>query len=153
MNLMWQVTIHAPILLPVVIKSMIKLMTQPPKDGFEESSAPPNDFMPAADHAVMAQPGRIEIMQQVMKGVMKQGTKGPAWDYRLCVREWGFDLAEIKIPLLMFHGEQDRNYPLELVQRVAKDLPKAQLLTYPEDGHLSTYSNHFDEIANALLPD
>jgi hypothetical protein len=42
---------------------------------------------------------------------------------------------------------------LELVQRVAKDLPRTELLTYPSDGHLSTYINHFDEIAKALLPD
>jgi pimeloyl-ACP methyl ester carboxylesterase len=153
MNLMWRLTIHTPILLPLILKTVTKMISQPPKDGFEGTSAPPNKILPAADHAVMAQPGRIEINQQIMKEVMKQGTKGPAWDYRLCVWEWDFDLAEIQIPLTLFHGEQDRNYPLELVGRVAKDLPSAKLLTFPQDGHVSTYINHFDEIAEALMPE
>lgn len=153
MNLMWRVTIHAPFLLPFVLKTMTKMMSQPPKGGFEQASAQPNEILPAADHAVMAQPGRIAINQRILNEVMRQGTKGPAWDYRLCVREWDFDPAEIQIPLTLFHGEQDKNYPLALAQRVANILPRAQLVTYPEDAHISTYINHFDEIAKALMPD
>ena len=151
MNLMWRVTIHAPILMPVIIKSMTKMISQPPKNGSEETSAPPNKYFPPADLAVMAQPGRMEINQRIMTEGIRQGTQGPVWDYRLSVREWDFDFEEIQIPLILFHGEQDRNYPLELVQRVAKDLPSTKLLTYPNDGHLSVYYNHFDEIAKALM--
>jgi pimeloyl-ACP methyl ester carboxylesterase len=152
MNLMWQVTKYAPILLPNILKMMIKMMTQPPKGGFEKDSAPPNNIMPAADHAVMAQPGRIAINQQVLSETLKQGTKGPVWDMRLYAQEWDFDVTEIQIPLTLFHGEQDKNYPLAFVQRVVNSLPYAQLITYPEDGHISTYANHFDEIAKALMP-
>jgi pimeloyl-ACP methyl ester carboxylesterase len=151
MNQMWRVTIHAPILLPIIIKTMTKMMSQSPKNGFEEISAPPNKYFPAADHAVMAQPGRMEITQHIMKEAINQGTQGPAWDYRLCVREWDFDPAEIIIPVTLFHGEEDRNYPLSLVERVVSKLPYAELITYPEDGHISTYTNHFDEIAEALM--
>jgi pimeloyl-ACP methyl ester carboxylesterase len=153
MNMMWQATTHAPILLPFILKMMTKMMSQPPKNGSEQTSAPPNKMMPAADHAVMAQPGRIAINQQIMREVMKQGSKGPVRDMRLYVREWDFDPAEIQIPLILFHGERDKNYPLALVKRVANTLPCTQLITYPEDGHVSTYINHFDEIAKALLPD
>jgi pimeloyl-ACP methyl ester carboxylesterase len=153
MNLIWQVAIHAPILLPPILKTMTKMMSQPPKGGSEQDSAPPNKIMPAADHAAMAQPGRIEIFQRSLSEALKQGTKGPAWDIRLYVREWDFDLAEIQIPATLFHGAQDRNYPLALVERVANSLPYVKLVTYPEDGHISTSANHFDEIAKALMPD
>jgi len=153
MNLQWQVAIHAPILLPFMLKMMIKLMTQTPKDGFEQASAQPNKILPAADHAVMTQPGRMAINQRVMNEVVKQGLKGPVWDMHLYVQEWDFDPAEIQIPLTLFHGEEDRNFPVGLVQRMVKRLPRAELITYPKDGHISTYTNHFDEIAKALLPD
>lgn len=152
LNMMWQVTAHTPILLPFVIKYLSKLMSQPPKGGFDQDSTP-NNIMPAVDNAVMVQPGRIEINQLILSETLKQGTKGPAWDMRLYVREWDFDPAETQIPLTLFHGEQDRNFPLILVQRVAKNLPHTQLVTCPEDGHLSTQVNHFDEIAKALMPD
>jgi len=151
MSLQWQLAKRAPILLPPMLKLMIKMMSQPPKDGFEQDSAPPNNIMPAADHAVMAQPGRIAINQQVLSETIRQGSKGPVWDMRLYVREWDFDPAEIQIPVILFHGEQDWNYPLALVERVTNYLPNAQLITYPEDGHISTYVNHFDEIAKALV--
>jgi pimeloyl-ACP methyl ester carboxylesterase len=153
LNMMWQVATHAPFLLPFVIKFLSKMMSQPPKGGFDQDWTPPNNIMPAVDHAVMAQPGRIASNQRILSETLKQGTKGPAWDMRLCVREWDFDPAEIKIPLVLFHGEQDRNFPLALVQRAANHLPHAQLVTYPEDGHISIHVNHFDEIAKALLPD
>jgi len=153
MNLMWQVAIRAPFLLPLILRTMTKLMSRPPKRGFEQDAPPPNKFLPAADHAAMAQPGRIAINQRILSEVMRQGTRGPAWDYRLCVRKWDFDIAEIQIPVTLFHGEQDRNYPLALVERVANSLPCVKLETYPEDGHISTYVNHFDEIAEALVPD
>ena len=153
LNLMWQVTAHAPIFLPFILKMMTKMMSQPPKAGSEKASAPPNNIMPAADHAVMAQPGRIAVNQKVLGEAMKQGSKGPAWDMRLYVREWDFDPAEIQISLTLFHGAQDRNFPLGLVKRATNSLPRAKLITYPDDGHISTCANHSDEIVKALLPD
>jgi pimeloyl-ACP methyl ester carboxylesterase len=153
LNLMWQVTTHAPILLPFVLRKLSKMMTQPPKGGFEKASKQTNNVMPAVDNAAMAQPGRIAIFQRILSETLKQGTKGPAWDMRLHVHEWDFDPAEIRIPVKLFHGGQDRNYPLALVERVANSLPRAQLLSYPEDGHISTCANHSGEIVKALLPD
>lgn len=152
LNLMWRVARNAPFLLPFILKMMTRMMSQPPKDDSEQAPPSPNKILPAVDHAAMAQPDRMAINQQVIGEVMKQGFKGPVRDMRLYVREWDFDPAEIQIPLTLFHGEQDRNVPLELVQRMMSNLPDAQLLTYPEDGHISIYINHFDEIAKALIP-
>ena len=152
MNSMWQVAIHVPFFLPFVLNGMTKMMSQPPKNGSEQVSVPPNNILPAADHAVMTQPGRIANFQQSLSEALKQGSKGSAWDMRLYVREWDFDPTEIQIPLTLFHGEQDRNVPVGLVRRTVKRLPRAELITCPEDGHISTYVNHFDEIAKALIP-
>jgi pimeloyl-ACP methyl ester carboxylesterase len=152
MNVMWQVALRIPFLLTLVVKIMVKWMSQDPKDDYDENSPPPNDIMPAVDHAAMANPERMAIYQQAVMESVKQGVKGAAWDIRMNVREWDFDLDEIQIPLVLFHGGLDRNVPLTLVEQTVNDLPAAQLITYPEDGHLSTYINHFDEIAKALLP-
>ena len=153
MNLMWRVARNAPIFLPFILRMMTKLISGPPKDGSKQGSAPPNNILPPADHAVMAQPGKLAINQQVLSESLKGGSRGPVWDMRLYVREWDFDPAEIRNPLTLFHGGLDKNFPVTLVRRVANSLPHAQLITYPEDGHISTYVNHFDDIAEALLPD
>ncbi len=153
LNIMWQVTAYAPILLPIILGMMSKMKSPPPKDGVEDASAPSNSILPAVDNAAMAQPDRMAAFQQAMSEAMKQGSKGPAWDMRMHVREWDFDPTEIQIPLTLFHGALDRNVPVTLVQQMANKLPHAQLLTYPKDGHISVYPNHFDEIAKALIPD
>lgn len=86
-----------------------------------------------------------------MRECMRQGTKGPAWDMRLYVREFDFQLDEIQMPLKLFHGEQDVNAPIALVRRVVAELPSAQLVTYENEAHLSTLCNHLDDIAQALV--
>jgi pimeloyl-ACP methyl ester carboxylesterase len=81
---------------------------------------------------------------------MRQGTRGAAWDLCLYVRDWDFGLDEIRIPLRMFHGEQDVNAPIQMVRRAMTLLPTAPLVTYENDAHLSTLANHLEEIAVAL---
>ena len=153
MNMMWLTALRVPFLLPIVMKLMIKFMTQEPKENSKRNSAPPNGMMPTVDHEAMAQPERMAIYLQTLRETVKQGTKGAVRDIRIYVRKWDFDPAEIQIPVVLFHGGLDKNVPLALVEKIAKKLPDARLVTYPEDGHISTYINHFDEIAEALLPD
>lgn len=153
MNAMWKTALSGPFLLPLVMKMMINFMTQEPKENSKKKDAPPNDIMPAVDLAAISQPERMAVYLQALRETVKQGTKGAAWDIRMYVREWDFDPAEIQIPLVLFHGGLDRNVPLALVEETAKRLPDARLIKYPGDGHVSTYINHFDDIAQALLPE
>lgn len=153
MNLMWQVALRMPFLLKLVVKIMVKFMSQDPKDDYDENSPPPNDILPAVDHAAMANPERMAIYQKSLMESVKQGVEGAAWDIRMNVRDWDFDLDEIQIPILLFHGGLDKNMPLPRVQQTANQLHDAQLVTYPEEGHISTFANHSDEIAKALMPD
>lgn len=108
---------------------------------------------PAPDRAVLEQPGRVERLMQVMGESMHQGTRGPVWDMHLSVREWDFHLDDVRMPLKLFHGEQDRNVPIALVRKVIGGLPSAQLVAYDNEGHWSTPINHLDEIAQALMGD
>jgi len=153
MNLMWQVALHMPFLLKSVVKIMVKLMSQGPKDDYDENSPPTNDIMPAVDQAAMASPERMTIYQKTLMESVKQGVKGAAWDIRMNVRKWDFDPDEIQIPILLFHGGLDRNMPLAQVQQTANQLHNTRLITYPHDGHISTFANHSDEIVKALIPD
>ena len=107
--------------------------------------------MPPADYAVMAQPGRMDAFMQVLDEAMYQGGKGPVWDMRLYVREWDFGRCEIRMPFKVFYGEQDMNVPIALVRRVVGDLAGAQLITYPDEAHMSTPINRFGEFAEALV--
>ncbi|MEL6775911.1 MAG: alpha/beta hydrolase [Cyanobacteria bacterium J06597_16] len=107
--------------------------------------------LPAADYAVLKSPGRIEKSCEALNEGLRSGTRGTAYDLQLYFREWDFGLDEIRMPLTLFYGEEDKNVPLELVKRTAATLPTAQLVMYPNEGHISVVVNQIDEIAKALL--
>jgi pimeloyl-ACP methyl ester carboxylesterase len=130
-RLTWNIASKAPFLLPLMLR-FAKRMTLPQEDdrGRERMLAQQKRALHGSDYAVLAQPGRLDAFLLMFSEVFNQGYKGPAWDMRLYVREWDFLLNEIRIPLKVFHGEQDMNVPLALVQKVLSSLPRAQLTTY-----------------------
>jgi pimeloyl-ACP methyl ester carboxylesterase len=77
--------------------------------------------------------------------------KGAAWDIKLYVYRMDLDLNEITFPITFFHGEKDKNVPFVLANSMVHRVKNSTLIAYPDEGHLSTFSNHFPEIVQALL--
>ena len=50
---------------------------------------------------------------------------------------WGFDLETIKVPVTLWHGEEDRFIPLSHGEWLATHLPNVKARIRPRDGHLS----------------
>ena len=55
------------------------------------------------------------------------------------------------MPLTLFYGENDRNVPLGLVKEIVATLPTANLVMYPNEGHISVVVNQIEAIAQALV--
>jgi pimeloyl-ACP methyl ester carboxylesterase len=53
------------------------------------------------------------------------------------VKPWGFDLAQVRVPVLLLHGEDDRIVPAAHSRWLVQRLPQAQLSLFPGDGHVS----------------
>ena len=107
--------------------------------------------LPAADYAVLKSPGRMKKSCETLIEGLRSGTRGAAWDLQLYFRNWDFRLDEIRMPLTLFYGEEDRNVPLDLVKRTAATLPTTKLVMYPNEGHISVVVNQIEAIAKALL--
>ncbi len=137
---------RAPLLLRLLLSSMGSISQGDP----EKELARLRSRLPAADYAAFAVPGRLAAFGQTMRESLRQGAKGAVWDMRLYVRDFDFSLDEIRVPITLFHGEQDTNAPLAMVRRMATGLSSARLVTYENEAHLSTLCNHFDAIAQAV---
>ena len=136
---------------PFLLRLLLKMMARSSQGEREKELAQLKKRVPPADYAAFEQPGRIEVLNEMIRESMRQGTKGAAWDMCLYVREFDFRLDEIRMPLKLFHGEQDMNAPIAMVRKVVAELPSAQLVTYENEAHLSTLCNHVDEFAQALV--
>ena len=53
------------------------------------------------------------------------------------VRPWGFDLADISVPVLVVHGRQDKFVPFGHGQWLATQVPGAEAWLLDNDGHLT----------------
>ncbi|MBT9455550.1 MAG: alpha/beta hydrolase [Burkholderiaceae bacterium] len=70
------------------------------------------------------------------------------------LRAWGekrpADLSKIKQPVLVANGDDDRMVPTSNSYDLAKRLPNAQLVIYPDAGHGGVFQYHEDFVPKAL---
>ena len=139
--------------IPVLHLGWLKLMQQSLKGNPAKLLPKLKKQFPLADYLVLEQPDRIQPFCETTIEAMRRGVKGTAYDVQLYAREWDFNLDEIQMPLVMFHGEQDKNVPIAPIKRVVTSLPTAKLTTYPEEGHFSLIVNQSETIAQSLIND
>jgi pimeloyl-ACP methyl ester carboxylesterase len=75
-------------------------------------------------------------------------------DDDLCfVKPWGFDFNEIKVPVLLYQGSEDKMVPFAHGQWLAEHLPQAKLEKHllQGQGHISIFFEECDGIIDRLL--
>lgn len=73
-------------------------------------------------------------------------------DYLVCRRPWGFDPAEVEIPVALWHGRGDRLVPLAHTLALAAAIPDCEARVDHRGGHFF-YGGRLAEILGPLLPD
>ena len=94
----------------------------------------PQLFTPA-DHAALAGPWSWlgAIAGQALEG----GLGGMVDDDLAYVAPWGLDPAQVRVPVLLLHGAQDRVVPSSHGEWLARRIRSAELWLRPDDGHVS----------------
>jgi pimeloyl-ACP methyl ester carboxylesterase len=80
----------------------------------------------------------------------RQGVGSATWDGVAVARGEGIGLQDIRIEVLIWHGEHDRNDPVAMARLQERQLPHAKAVYYSDDGHLIFYSR-IDEILPELI--
>ena len=69
------------------------------------------------------------------------------WDDSLAQgRPWGFDLAQISVPVLLLHGRHDQFVPFSHGQWLAAHVPGAEAWLLDDEGHLSLMENRVGDV-------
>ncbi len=145
-SLFWLVAAKLPFLLPFLLSTM----KSSPKESKEKVFAQAKKMMPAPDYNALIQYDRAEVLAMALNEALLN-KKGVAWDLRLYLKKFDFNLSQITYPITFFHGEQDKNMPVELVKKMVAQIPNAKLITYKNDAHLSTLCHHFEEAAREII--
>jgi pimeloyl-ACP methyl ester carboxylesterase len=67
------------------------------------------------------------------------------------VRDWGFDLSQIRVPVSIWQGQHDLMVPISHGEWLAAHIPGAHAHLRPEHGHLSLGVGAIGEIFDDLL--
>jgi pimeloyl-ACP methyl ester carboxylesterase len=74
------------------------------------------------------------------------GSQGMWDDACACVRPWGFEPADVSVPLLVLHGRQDTEVPFGHGQWLATHIPGAEARLLDDDGHLTLAEHHIGDV-------
>ena len=93
-----------------------------------------------------------EYLSWSMKDGLAPGVEGWWEDSVAFSGPWGFDLAQISIPVLVVHGRQDKFVPFGHGEWLAAHVPGAEPWLLDNDGHVTLMENRMGEV-HAWLAD
>ncbi|MDZ4806850.1 MAG: alpha/beta hydrolase [Bacteroidota bacterium] len=145
-SMFWFVASNLPFLLPLLLGTM----KSNPKESREKAFAQAKKMMASADYEVLIQGNRAEMLSKAMDEALTD-KKGVAWDLKMYAKKMDISLEQISFPIIFFHGEQDKNLPIQVAQKMVAKMPNAKLVTFKEEAHLSCLCNHFTDAAAVLI--
>jgi pimeloyl-ACP methyl ester carboxylesterase len=80
------------------------------------------------------------FLGQTFSEALSSGVDGWVDDDLAFVGDWGFDLAHIRVPVLLVHGVQDRFVPVDHGRWLARRIPGVETRILDDEGHLSLYA-------------
>jgi pimeloyl-ACP methyl ester carboxylesterase len=78
-----------------------------------------------------------------------QGSRGLLEDNLVMVRPWGFDVADITVPVSVWQGSHDLMVPFAHGQWLAAHVPGARVHLFDDEGHISLWQR-IDEVLAEL---
>jgi pimeloyl-ACP methyl ester carboxylesterase len=89
------------------------------------------------DRLVLSRPEVFAVGAEAIIEGARQGVAGIAYDLALVfTKPWGFDPAEIRVGVDVWHGSLDRIVPVGEAERTAATIPRAELHVIHDAGHM-----------------
>ncbi|MGH3259702.1 MAG: alpha/beta fold hydrolase, partial [Streptosporangiaceae bacterium] len=105
--------------------------------------ATPEQFAEAMESLLSPADGEVltgdlaQWLIETQQVALSPGDQGWWDDGAAKLTSWGFDLRDIRVPVKIWHGRQDRFVPVQHGQWLAANIPGAQADISDRDGHLT----------------
>jgi pimeloyl-ACP methyl ester carboxylesterase len=105
----------------------------------------------AADYQLLSIPEIRKAFAQATAESFRQAADAGTKDGLVYSRPWGFQVEAITFEnVFLWQGEQDRVMPVAAARLMAQALPHCTATFYPDEGHLSAFVNHAQDIWRTL---
>jgi pimeloyl-ACP methyl ester carboxylesterase len=112
------------------------------KSGLEDAAEP--------DRAFKDDPGNA-LTVHMIREAFRQGMRGPSFEGRLLVQDWGFRLEDVTHEhVYLWHSDKDIQAPAAAARVVAERIPNCEATFFPGEAHASAVVHHTEEMLRTL---
>ncbi len=126
---------YAPNLLAPIMRVMVKGIRNDPERYIEQVKRQVTD----ADREVLDDPYLRKAYVDGLLASVRHDERELVLETLLSVQDWGFELGEVRAPVTIWHGEDDRHVSVALAERIGRQLGAVALNRLPRAGHFVIY--------------
>src|SRR5712691_12376144 len=93
----------------------------------------------------------FEAIFESQRCAWRGSAEGVIVDAQIYAEPWGFPIAEVQVPVRLWHGKQDRAFSVRLVEEIAARLPNCKARYVDSAGHYSLPIRYMRQILEDLI--
>jgi pimeloyl-ACP methyl ester carboxylesterase len=93
----------------------------------------------------------FEAIFESQRRAWRGSAEGVMADGQIYVQPWGFSLEDVRVPVRLWHGTQDRAFSVHLAEKIAERLPDCNARFIDNAGHYSLPIRYMGEILKDLI--
>jgi len=93
----------------------------------------------------------FEAIFESQRRAWRASAEGVMADAQIYALPWGFAIEDVRVPVRLWHGKQDRAFSVRLAEELAKRLPDCKARFIDDAGHYSLPIRHMRAILEDLI--
>ncbi len=95
--------------------------------------------------------GAFEAVFESQRRAWRGSVEGVMADAQIYAQPWGFRMEEVRVPVRLWHGNEDRAFSVHLAKEIARRLPDCKARFVDGAGHYSLPIRYMHEILEDLI--
>ena len=103
------------------------------------------------DAASLRDDAAFESIFESQRRAWRGSAEGVLIDARIYAEPWGFAMEDVRVPVRLWHGTEDRAFAVRLAEEIANRFPNCKARFIQDEGHYSLPIRHMHEILQDLI--
>jgi pimeloyl-ACP methyl ester carboxylesterase len=103
------------------------------------------------DAASLRDDAAFEAIFESQRRAWRASAEGVMIDAQIYAQPWGFNIEDVRVPMRLWHGKEDRAFAVRLAEEIAKRFPNCKARFIEKEGHYSLPIRHMREILQDLI--
>jgi len=108
-------------------------------------------MLQTCDEESLRDSAAFEAVFESQRRAWRESAEGVMIDAQIYAQPWGFPIEEVRVPVRLWHGKQDRAFSARLAEDIANRLPNCEARFVDDAGHYSLPIRYMRQILQDLI--